>query len=412
MTVTDTSHHLPFWSFFEDLELQLGYERWIDKYKLFLQQLFSSDIAYTDDRCPPGLVSLCKALYLQDIRDEARFLHLLETAWKCEKQYWENHFEYVLRELARERRTDAEVKTPDLPEVDDSDDKQQKKKTTTSEKDTQPPASTEKSTSTPTSAREYFFTPPAIPKLSSLPAQPSAANEKRVRYNLQEEYLPITQHEMAKAWQYLRHHEKGLPTDQINIPATIDRIARERIFMTPEYIIGKQNRQDTMIFFVDRNGSMTPFHELSRRLIHTAKTHGGHTNACTYFFQNAPMGYVYDNSNLTHPRKTKEVLSKANRHFTIAIIISDAGYARAFGGEQRHTERLAVLEPFLDLLNDHCAHILWLNPMPENRWHIASAEFIQRRVLKMAPLITSGQNPFQSTLRNVLRSKPTTVQYG
>ncbi len=60
---------LPFWAFFHQLEMQLSYERWIDKYKQLLQLLFSNDICY--DVEGGELLRVCKALFLQDIKDES-----------------------------------------------------------------------------------------------------------------------------------------------------------------------------------------------------------------------------------------------------------------------------------------------------------------------------------------------------
>ncbi|MCD8538766.1 MAG: hypothetical protein LRY55_02655 [Leadbetterella sp.] len=119
---------------------------------------------------------------------------------------------------------------------------------------------------------------------------------------------------------------------------------------------------------------MVPFHELTDRLIISARNYGGHKELLTYYFRNSPAGYLYKRKNLTLPVKTKEVTAVLNKSYTTAIIISDAGFARAYGSDERFESRKQSAIPFLELLKDCCAHTIWLNPMPENRWekkHVA-----------------------------------------
>jgi uncharacterized protein len=408
--------HLPFWHFFHDLEKQLSYERWTDKYKLFLDQLYDGDYL-TDGNDPGGegasfnktkLLVLCKALYLQDIRDEKRFEKMFDAAFQKEIDYLQTILQSLRQQQqAAKANEDKPVNKPDSSVLSKKTTRQpeQRNKTKTVIEETQTQTTQQKKTT-----KEYYYTPPEIKLPELLVPDTTTKPVSTAAFNFQDEYLPITRREMNKAWQYLRHGEAGTVTDVVNVPATVKRLAKEAIFTEPVFVSGKRNRQDTLIIFVDCMGSMAPFHELSRRLVISAKTFGGHRNAQVYYFQNNPSSYVFGRPNLTKPFKTVEAFAKANHQFTTAVIISDAGFARGYGSDTRFSNRINSLQPFFSLLSSHCARTLWLNPMPENRWHKPTAAGIQQYVLKMAPLLVgNGMNSFQNTIRNLLKKHPTPV---
>jgi uncharacterized protein with von Willebrand factor type A (vWA) domain len=405
------SKHLPFWSFFHELEKQLSYERWIDKYKIFLDQLYST--AYLD-RGPEDsqkLLQLCKALYLQNISDEKRFETLFYEAWKKEKSFWETTFQNLIMHAQAEQAEAppmpaAAKKEADKPAMNNNPGGNGATQKEPGKQDKGSLNNKENGTT-----KKYYYNPPNIPQPVLEEALPPAVTRTPAKhaFNLLDEYFLITRREMNKAWQYLRHEEKGEPTKEVNIPATVKKLARETIFTEPVFVTGKMNREDTLLIFVDCNGSMVPFHELSRRLINSAKAYGGHKYAEIFYFQNYPLGYVFERSNLTKPRKTIEAFARSNKQFTTAVIISDAGFARGFGNEKRFEIRLTYLEPFFKMLSGHCARTLWLNPMPENRWHKPTADAIQEKILKMAPVLEKGMNTFQNIMRNLLKVQPTLV---
>lgn len=394
---------LPFWQFFHQIEQQLSYERWIDKYKHFLELLLDPHIRYDNEG--DSLLSACKILYLQDIKDEDRFTQLFRTAWLEEKSKWETFFKTIEQETEKKpeekSNLSAELQQPsseDSPPSNESEDIKKEEK-----KD---PAVQQESKNEEKIIEEkenYYFTP-SISFDSLIKDEESPKDTTGIPlYNFQDEYLPINRREMIKGWQYLRRHEKGKLTNEINIYSTVKKIARENIFTEPEYLHGLRNREDAIIFFIDCNGSMMPFHELSRRLVKSARTSGGHKNAPVYYFQNAPTDYVFNEFQLTSPVKIAQALSKTNYNFSIAVVISDVGFARGYGAPERHKIRWQQLQPFLKQLNENCAHILWLNPVPDNRWHEETAQNLKKEVLKMASIFDAGMNPFQTITRTLLK---------
>lgn len=409
----DRIAELPFWHFFHQLEKQLSYERWIDKYKLFLLELHGGEYLRGAPARYEKLLRLVKALFLQNINDETRFEALFEEAWQKERQLLEDFFATLLisKNLTE---TDDEEKPADLNKETAAGNQPGKKpdkkpKLPEDEQELADGSESGKAQSAgETTELKYYYNPPAIPPLVSLEQVVPSPGGAGITYsfNFHDEYLPITRREMNKAWQYLRYGEPGRPTDQVDIAATVKKLASEAIFIEPVFVTGKQNREDTLLMFVDCNGSMVPFHELSRRLVASAKAFGGHRNADVFYFRNFPMGYVYRKSNLTQPIKLIEAFAKANRHLTTAVVISDAGFASSYGiSDKKFEQRMEGLKPFFDNLSKYCARTLWLNPMPENRWHKPAAEAIGEQVLRMAPVMEKGLNTFQSTLRNLAKIK-------
>jgi uncharacterized protein with von Willebrand factor type A (vWA) domain len=233
-------------------------------------------------------------------------------------------------------------------------------------------------------------------------AKPNEANKKE-RYVHSDEYFPMTRRDMTKSWQYLRKKERKGLENIMDIPATVKSVAKNGLFFNP---ILKQrfiNRADTVLILADCRGSMMPFHELTRRFITTARKDGGHENAAIYYFQNYPLSNVYRQANLSDAIKLKEALIKANRHLTLAIIISDAGAAKGNTDSKIVAKRVELTKNFIAILNDHVAHILWLNPMPEHRWEGTAAEQIKDMVDAMMPILEGDEAHFQDNFRLILK---------
>lgn len=391
---------LPFWTFFHQLEKQLSYERWIDKYKQLLQLLFSNDISYDVDG--NELLKICKALFLQDIKDEQRFTELFKTYWALENKKWFDFFITIKSQESREgTKPQMEMEQPLVSRKN-----QQERNETINETTTTRASSNEQTKTITESTDEYeifYFTPDF--DLECKEDCPHHEEHEAKEYNFNDEYLPITRREMVKGWQYLRRPEKQGATSAIDIIATTQKIAKDSIFMEPIYQQGVGNRDDTIIFFVDRNGSMMPFHELSNRLVNTAITMGGHKNAAVYYYENAPTDFVFEKPQLTQAIKLTSLTPYMHIRRSIAVVISDIGYARSFGTPERYEYRQQELIPFLSFLNSHCAHILWLNPVPVNRWDKASADFIKQYVLRMTSIFDEGINPFQTAIRTMFKKQ-------
>jgi uncharacterized protein with von Willebrand factor type A (vWA) domain len=392
--------HLPFWSFFHAIEKTLSYERWIDKYELFLQVIMSNDLSYVKDHT--AFINFCKALYLQDHRDEQKFVELLNYAIQKEKNW--------LRGEIKKSQPSPALDQPSTPANNEP-------VKNIADKSNEPFSSPGKSDPFDFEMEEEELVkeeekPNYVTASYQLkfeePVKKTIHNNEQVNYLQTDEYFPVTRRQMIKGWQFLRRKETGGDSGIFDIKGTIKQIAKEGTFLYPKYHPGTKNRKDTIIIFSDYRGSMIAFHELSDRLVTSARSGGGHPNAPVFYFQNFPVGYVYRHSNLTEPVDFSAALRHANRNFTLAFIISDAGAAR--GKDPAGAKiRFEKTQYMLEKLNKACAHTIWLNPMPVHRWKDTAAELIRKEVFIMAPIMESNTHNFQDMMRTILKQKAITL---
>lgn len=382
---------LPFWHFFQQLEKELSYERWIDKYRLFLDAIFLNEVVCYDNDWA-AFRQFCKTLYLQNEADEIRFDQLLNEAIIREKDF----FEIALRNTIRNTDNVQPVENEGI--ISNTHEKIKKKEDPIIKEDindTNEISEPENSSN----QQSMYYNPPEVEHEKDY----KGLTKKQINFLLTDEYFPITRRQMIKGWQFLRHKEKSRSEEGIDLKATIQKIAKEGLFLEPEFGKGLRNRDDTVVIFADCRGSMAPFHELTNRLIQTARGEGGHPKVQVFYFQNFPVSYVYKGQNLDGPIKLKEALSKANKNLTLAIIISDAGAARGNTNTERNLARLKVTEIFLNELGNSCAHTIWLNPMPSHRWKNTAAALIKDKVFLMAPIFDHASYNFQDTFRTIIK---------
>ncbi len=369
---------LPFWHFFRRIETELSYERWIDKYKLFMQGISElCEMPGPDGAIPLGsevkFRRFCKFLYLQDPRHEARFDELLTEAIEIEQKKWGDLFQQDILEAQKSntRQEEAKVERPDENQMPKSNNKATKPQGDT--KSDHKKGAEQTMTSGPNTVYLKYGKAMRMETAES----GSAGNSMAPRFLQTDEYFPLTRREMIKSWQYLRLKEKTGFMEQLDIKSTIQKVAAEGIFTEPVFRTGYANREDAIIILADTRGSMTPFEGLTDRLIETAKSpEGGHKNAPVFYFQNYPTGYLFAQRNLSQPVKFAEALRLSNPAVTYAVIISDAGAARGNTDTERVKVRTDFSRIFLKELQKYTSKIIWLNPMPMHRWKGTAAELI------------------------------------
>lgn len=397
------NERLIFWSFFKRIEAELSYERWIDKYLLFEATVMGHHLPYDDDWT--AFRRFCKALYLQNQNDEVKFDQILTEAIEEEKKYFLS--------LLVEEKIAIAPETPSTPqEGTPAASKNNELPPDTSKNKGQTDGPKTDATNNQTETIPYYFNPQL--REDFMPAHEATGINTALypssNFLFTDEYFPVTRRQMSKAWQYLRRKEPKGWSDKIDIVATIKDTAQHGMFLQPIFHRGMENKKDTLIIFADCRGSMTPFAEYTQRLIHSAKHDGGHSRAPVYYFQNYPLGVLYQQPNLSEPVKISEALAHTNPQSTIAIIISDAGAARGYDEDnlgKRNKVRLGLIETFLLQLNEKVAHIVWLNPIPKHRWHESAANDINTKnlVSVMAPVFDENYFDFQGIINLLLKQK-------
>jgi uncharacterized protein with von Willebrand factor type A (vWA) domain len=122
---------------------------------------------------------------------------------------------------------------------------------------------------------------------------------------------------------------------------------------------------------------------------------------------------VYQKPYFTHPKRVDAVLSKVSRLHTYVLVISDAGAAKGYLNKGRvaatgfiqnkdgqyELDNNSFFSKLLSLTKD----VVWLNPMPRNRWKGTSAELIaQMPAVKMYSLHDSNRLGFTFAIKDLL----------
>jgi uncharacterized protein with von Willebrand factor type A (vWA) domain len=189
------------------------------------------------------------------------------------------------------------------------------------------------------------------------------------------EYFPVTRRQMKQSWRHLRSLVRSGPRVVLNVPRTVQRIARDGLLIEPVLEPRRANRME-LLLLVDRRGSMVPFHLLADRLVESAQKGGRLASSGVYYFYNVPQDRLYLTSALIKAESLRDIFSRLHKERTVALIFSDAGAARG----RTSDERVATTGVFLKQLNGFVRRVAWINPMPEDRWAGTSAELIKASV--------------------------------
>jgi uncharacterized protein with von Willebrand factor type A (vWA) domain len=189
------------------------------------------------------------------------------------------------------------------------------------------------------------------------------------------DYLPVTRRQMKQTWRHLRSLVKEGPRVILNIKATVEKIGREGLLIEPVLEPRRINRME-LLLFIDRKGSMVPFHGLADRLVESAQKGGRLAQAGVFYFSNVPRDHLYLTPALVKARSLESILRHLHSERTVALIFSDAGAAR----NHKVDGRIEQTVDFLQRLETGVRRFAWINPMPRHRWEGNSAEEIARLV--------------------------------
>lgn len=208
------------------------------------------------------------------------------------------------------------------------------------------------------------------------------------------EYLPVTRRQMKQSWRFLRRPVRQGPRTELDIDATVEQFGRKGSFLEP-VLVPRRVNQTELLILVDHDGSMVPFHDLSKRLVDTAVHAGRLGKTSLYYFQNCPTGYLWKDPYRQEAQAIPILLEQLSKR-TVVMIVSDAGAAR--GGFNQH--RLNLTIEFLELLNNRVGYGTWLNPMSQERWDNTTAASIAGHI----SMFEVSRQGFQQSI-DVLRGR-------
>lgn len=215
---------------------------------------------------------------------------------------------------------------------------------------------------------------------------------KRPRYMLLTEYFPVTKRQMKQCWRHLRRTVRtGVPTE-LDVEATVAKIGREGILLQPVLAPPRINKTD-LVLLIDQEGSMVPFHDLSRQLVETAQRGGRLRTTNVFYFHNCPDDYLYRYPTMLDAKLSSEFLKEIGERAAV-LIVSDAGAARGNFDQ----ERVDNTKMWIEQLQQSVRYVTWLNPMPTECWRQTTAGGIAS-LIPMFEMSSQGMNAAISVLR-------------
>ncbi|WP_337907112.1 VWA domain-containing protein [Iningainema tapete] len=207
--------------------------------------------------------------------------------------------------------------------------------------------------------------------------------------------LPVTHRQIKQGWRYLRRFSREGTPIELDLEATIQKVAQQGILLNPVLVPRRTNRIE-LLLLIDQDGSMVPFHHLSQELADTASRGGRFSRVRVYYFHNCPDEYLYRDRYHLNAVSIDDCLSNLPPSKTVCLIFSDAGAAR--GGFSSRRRRLTKF--FLKELGQYVRYTAWLNPVPRQRWENTTAHDIAALV----PMFEVNRQEFYKAI-NVLRGR-------
>ena len=302
------------------------------------------------------------------IKDESDLKEILQILW-CNSLEDQAKFQIKWQEIVLVKETTLESSISPTPEDE----------TIASSPSKNAPLDTSE-TSSPIDSSQ------SVKPIAALPVQPPPFRVSPTDISTPfHTHYPITRRTMAYNWRYLRRLVPEGPAEVLNIPATVKQTAQQGFFLSPVKDRKKRNHA-YLLLLVDQNGSMTPFHHFVRDLVETARYESNldPERVDVVYFHNIPAENVYQDVYLTQPVPLADVLEKCNNNSSI-LIVSDAGAARGY----RRLPRIQDTTRAIHQIKRSTQAIVWLNPMPSDRWIGSSAQVLQY-IIPMFPLNNEG----------------------
>lgn len=208
------------------------------------------------------------------------------------------------------------------------------------------------------------------------------------------DYHPVKLREMKQSWRHLRRTIRAGPQQELDVEATVRRIERDGLFLDPALTPARTNKS-SLLMLLDQRGSMSPFHDLTRRLADSAIRGGRLQRTQVYHFYNCPYEHLFRTASLSQPVPVEAVLARYPSYMT--LIVSDGGAARG----RWNRDRIEATRDFITQLRRLSYRAVWLNPVPHMRWSGTSAGDIAAII----PMFDISRRGLDDAI-DVLKGKP------
>ncbi len=199
-----------------------------------------------------------------------------------------------------------------------------------------------------------------VPRLA---AEPSIGEE----YVLHPQLL-ISPRNLAVLWRRFRRSTRSGPRSEFDLRATIGERCRRGLLQQPVYRPRRSNSARLLVL-ANVSASMDPWRSFLATLAESLQL-GRLASAELRYFTNLPRQHLFATVDLAGP-ETRPAVLRRNAGAGL-LVVSDAGSARGFLNRRRALQTTA----FLAEATAFCPTIVWLNPMPRERWKGTSAALV------------------------------------
>jgi uncharacterized protein len=174
--------------------------------------------------------------------------------------------------------------------------------------------------------------------------------------------------DMAVLWRRLRRAARRGASTELDLEATVRRRCEEGVLRAPVRRPQRANSARVLVL-ADAGDTMAPWRPLLQTL-RASLPAGGFADSALRWFIDVPGDELYRDEACAEP----EAAAALMRRFEGAalLIVSDVGSARGLLDRRRAARARAFVARWAPALT----RVVWLNPMPEDRWRGTSAALV------------------------------------
>jgi uncharacterized protein len=336
---------MPLWDLFQQLR-QAGMKLTIEDYDLFRKSIASAfGLSSWED-----LEDICRLLWVKPSQNYDG--QVFDREFAQYRSHQTEQFEQLRRQQQAVSLSTTKRQTPTLGEIPLTPPPRNRPDKKTPEELKKPPGWPTKELTNRRSAE-------AVKSLHN-PSQ-----EQSAQFSIK---IPIAAAELQRN---AANFPRALPEwqlSELDIDATVDRIGREGIYCeeVKRPLIQKKVR---LLLLIDDSNAMRPFAPATTPFVQMMMQRGKR-QALIYRFNEYPGDYLYYWERPLWGLPLTQIAKTLNKQRTMVIMVSDAGAASPLYEEERVTRTSKFLERLLPAVRD----VVWINPLPPERWPDTTAE--------------------------------------
>jgi uncharacterized protein with von Willebrand factor type A (vWA) domain len=205
--------------------------------------------------------------------------------------------------------------------------------------------------------------------------------------------LTLDVRQVKMALKKLRQLNRIGPEDELDLDKTIDATAKN---VGDLELIWRRERKNAikLLLLMDAGGSMDPFAHLCSLLFTAANTSTHFKDFQYYYFHNCIYDDVFKNMETREEISTDHLLQTLTPDYKV-VLVGDANMApweltERNGSINRYTKNRTPGIVWLERIERHFTHIVWLNPEEKDAWWRAPTIYAIKKLFPMYPLTLDG----------------------